>query len=167
MLMAAYNRWMNMRIYAGCAKLAPTQLREDRGSFFGSILGTLNHLLVVDRLWLVRFAGGTPAATPLDATVCDSLPALHAKRERLDEELSRWADTITPHWLAAEQSFVSMADGKSYGMPGWVMASHLFNHQTHHRGQVTTLMMQAGIDPGVTDLARMPWDADRAVMQRD
>lgn len=155
-LMAAYNRWMNTSIYDHCARLTPAQLCEERGAFFGSILGTLSHLLVVDRLWLARFAGETPAATPLDTIVHDDLKRLRQARESVDGDISRWAGQVTPGWLNDTQTFVSVADGQRYNMPGWVMASHLFNHQAHHRGQVTTLMTQAGIDPGVTDLARMP-----------
>lgn len=156
---ARYNRWMNERIVAGCRALQPRQLCEDRGAFFGSILGTLNHLLVADRLWLARFTDAPAPTTPLDAQVHADLPDLARARCRLDDAIDAWAAGVTTDWLNTTHSYTSLVGGDRRELRGWVMAAHFFNHQTHHRGQVTTLMTQSGIDPGVTDLAALPVDA--------
>lgn len=158
-LFARYNRWMNERILTGCRRLEPLQLGEDRGAFFGSILGTLNHLLVGDRLWLARFTGEPAPTTPLDALVHTDLADLTQARCALDVAIENWAASVTTHWLSAVHGYTSLTDGRQRKLHGWVMVTHFFNHQTHHRGQVTTLMTQSGIDPGVTDLAAMPVNA--------
>jgi uncharacterized damage-inducible protein DinB len=155
-LLARYNRWMNQRLYAACAGLDDAQRKQDRGAFFGSIHGTLNHLLVGDTAWMNRFTGqplgGLHARAELHADFRD----LRAARERLDAEILDWAAAIRQSWLEADFTYTSMVDGGSHTRPAWQLVTHLFNHQTHHRGQLTTLLFQLGIDPGVTDLPAMP-----------
>ncbi len=154
-LMARYNRWMNERLYALCADIPDAERKKDRGAFFKSIHGTLNHLLFGDIVWMGRFQG---TATP--KTIIAELHAgfgeLRAAREAMDARILDWTATLTDGWLAAPFTYVSNVDRKSRSMPAWVAVTHLFNHQTHHRGQLTTLLSQLGIDPGVTDLPFMP-----------
>jgi uncharacterized damage-inducible protein DinB len=155
-LMADYNAWMNRSLYMAAARLDDAERKADRGAFFKSIHGTLNHLLYADLAWLYRFSGrpldGLDPAAGLD----EDFEALRQRRIELDAELSAWVETLSADWLAAEFSYYSLAYRKSYTRPAWSLVAHLFNHQTHHRGQVTTLLMQAGIDPGVTDLPMLP-----------
>jgi uncharacterized damage-inducible protein DinB len=153
--MARYNQWMNRKLYAACAQLSDAQRKEDRGAFFGSIHATLNHLLYGDTAWMRRFSG-----RPLDGLHArmefhPDLEALRAMRELFDKEIIAWAEGLTPDWLAADFSYTSIADGITRTRPAWLLVTHLFNHQTHHRGQIATLLSQFGVDVGVTDLPAM------------
>ena len=155
-LMACYNQWMNRKLYAACAQLSDAQYREDRGAFFGSAHGTLNHLLYADTAWMRRFKG-----RPLDGLHArmefhPELEALRAMRDIFDQEIISWAEGLKPEWLAADFTYTSIVDGTTRTRPAWTLVTHMFNHQTHHRGQLTTLLSQSGIDPGVTDLPAMP-----------
>jgi uncharacterized damage-inducible protein DinB len=160
--MARYNRWMNERLFTACAAIPDGERRRDLGAFFGSLHGTLNHLLWGDGVWLSRFTGRPrPAGGPADEQYAD-FAELRAARAALDAEILAWAEGVTSDWLASELSWTSGIDGATRSRPAWVLAVHLFNHQTHHRGQATTLMMQLGVDPGVTDLPWMPELAEEA-----
>jgi uncharacterized damage-inducible protein DinB len=155
-LMARYNEWMNTRLYALCAKLPDAQLRRDRGAFFKSIYLTLNHIAYGDLAFLSRFTG-TPAVVPeLGADLFGSFAALRREREALDARLLLWTASLTPEWLAVPLTYASKVDGKTRTIPRWVLVAHLFNHQTHHRGQLTTLLSQTGLDMGSTDIPFMP-----------
>ncbi len=155
-LMARYNRWMNERLYALCAGLPEVERTRDRGAFFGSIHGTLNHLLWGDRMWLGRFEDEPCTVAAFGATMFADWDELAREREVTDTKLLRWAGSVTPAWLAAPLVYTSRVDGRTRELTRAVAAVHLFNHGTHHRGQLTTLMKQAGCDPGVTDLPWLP-----------
>lgn len=151
--LAAYNRWMNQNLYACAARLTDVQRREDRGAFFKSLHGTFEHLVSTDTVWMNRFFGrDTTPGAPLEL----DFDALRSRREALDEEILDWASGLDPAWLAGAFHYYSYAYAAHYSKPGWLLAAHLFNHQTHHRGQATTLLMQLGIDPGPTDLPMLP-----------
>lgn len=156
--MARYNRWMNQRIYQCCAPLSDEARKQDMGAFFRSIHGTLNHLLLADRLWMGRFTGEPFHAESLDQELYADFTELRAAREQEDQRILDWVASLTPDDLAGELSYTSMSKPQPRRYPLWFALSHFFNHQTHHRGQVTTLLMQQGIDPGVTDLIWMPDD---------
>lgn len=158
--LARYNRWMNDKLYAVCAELGDEDRKRDRGAYFASIHGTLNHLLLGDRIWLGRFKSDPSFVDGLDRrghTLSDELYAdfeeLHRERAKTDEELAAWVANLTPQSLDASLRYVRK--GTTHESPLWHAVMHLFNHQTHHRGQVTTLLYQAGKDPGVTDLVAM------------
>jgi uncharacterized damage-inducible protein DinB len=166
--LAKYNRWFNQRLYAACETLPEEERRRDRGAFFGSIHGTLNHLLWADRLWLQRFAIQdipSPAlkpellALPAGATYGTELhtawPELREQRDRLDEAIETWVAEMPVDYPMMTMRYAN-TKGVKREHPAWKAMTHLFNHQTHHRGQVTTLLMQAGVDPGTTDLISMP-----------
>jgi uncharacterized damage-inducible protein DinB len=155
-LMARYNRWMNQRLYEAAACLSEAQRREDRGAFFKSIQGTLNHIVWGDRIWLNRFTGQPIEGLNPKAGLDDPFETLRARRAALDEELLSWVEGLSSEWLAADFRYFSVALQGWFTRPAWTLVTHLFNHQTHHRGQVTTLLMQFGIDPGVTDLPVEP-----------
>jgi len=163
--MARYNDWANRRLFAKVAELPGETIAEDRGAFFGSILGTLNHIFVADILWLSRFAsceaclpisplGIIPAPTSLRDILFDEMTAFSAGRERLDELIVDFSKMWSAELLAETIRYTNMDGQAQQGHLGELL-QHLFNHQTHHRGQVTTLLSQAGIDPGALDLLVM------------
>jgi len=153
---ARYNAWMNENLYTGCAKLSDAQRKKDMGAFFKSIHGTLNHILVGDRMWMTRFTGRPLPALTLDATVHEDFAELWAARRLFDEEITAFVANLEDDWLAQPFTFTSIAYKRTYTHPTWFLVTHMFNHQTHHRGQVTTLLKQCGIDPGPTDFPAMP-----------
>jgi uncharacterized damage-inducible protein DinB len=153
-MFAAYNGWMNRKIYESAARLNDAQRKEDRGAFFGSIHATLNHLLWGDRLWLSRFNGKTYPVGKIGVDLYDDFAELLEARRALDDDLGAWAATVTEAQLAGTLTWFSGVAQREFSRPVWLCVSQMFNHQTHHRGQVTTLLKQAGIDPGITDL---PW----------
>ena len=162
-VMADYNRWMNARLYDAAATLPEAQLFEDRGAFFGSLFDTLNHIAVADLLWLRRFAqlpglavledamAGLPRPASLRQRVAHTLPELRALRTTLDEVIADLARRITADHLAATLRYGNVA-GQAQAKNAGLLLQHVFNHQTHHRGQASTLLFQAGVDVGVTDL---------------
>lgn len=154
--MAQYNAWMNSRLYALCATLPDAELQRDRGAFFKSIYGTLNHIVYADLAFLSRFTGNPPVVPELGADLFGSFAALREERAALDARLLAWSQTLSPAWLETSLTYISKVDGRERTLPRWVLATHLFNHQTHHRGQVTTLLSQMGLDVGSTDMPFMP-----------
>jgi uncharacterized damage-inducible protein DinB len=162
--LARYNRWFNQRLYAACEQLSDEERKRDRGAFFGSIHNTLNHLVWGDRIWLRRFAAQDVAFPSLAGDVLD-LPAgavhetvlyaewaaLRAQRERLDVAIENWVRDMPADFPLRIMRY-SNTKGVKREHPAWQALTHFFNHQTHHRGQITTLLVQAGIDPGLTDL---------------
>jgi uncharacterized damage-inducible protein DinB len=158
--LARYNRWMNDKVYASAAVLGDEACKRDRGAFFKSIHGTLNHLLVADRIWTGRLNGVVAPAghlaegvRALDQELCTDLAALRAERSRVDDVIDAWAATVTAEHCAGTVRYVS--GGRPREFPFWWVVMQMFNHQTHHRGQITTLLTQAGQDPGSTDLFAM------------
>ena len=151
LLMAEYNRWMNEKIYAGAARLPDDERKRDRGAFFKSIHGTLNHLVWGDRAWLPRFNGKT---YPTDSY--DDFDALRAARVEMDGEILAWARGVTPAELAAPMTWTSRMYGFTQTHPRWVQVVQMFNHQTHHRGQVHAMLTAAGVDVGPTDVPVLP-----------
>lgn len=155
-MLSRYNRWMNERIYEVCAALPDAERKADRGSYFRSIHGTLNHLLLTDRLWLGRFTGRPFRVSRLDEALYADFEDMRCERSRADDAIDAWVGGLSEACLAEPFSFTSVVDSQPRRFPLWQAVLHLFNHQTHHRGQVTTLLMQAGRDPGVTDLLCLP-----------
>lgn len=155
-LLARYAQWMNARLHAAVATLPVEARCRERGAFFGSIHETCNHLLWGDRIWLSRFIGTAAPPGGFGRGLYADFATLAAERAATDALMLQWAADVTPEWLAGTLRYRSAADGKDRALPSAIAAVHLFNHGTHHRGQLTTLLMQAGIDPGVTDLPWLP-----------
>jgi len=151
-MMARYNRWMNRNLYDCGARLTDTERKEDVGAFFKSIHGTLNHLLVGDSVWMGRFQGPVFLPTSLAQELHADFTELRRARAAMDARILEWATNLTDAVLASELRYTSIVNPAPRSMPMSLAVMHFFNHQTHHRGQVTTLLMQRGIDPGVTDL---------------
>ena len=152
--MAAYNAEMNRRVYDAASRLTEAARREQRGAFWGSIHGTLNHLLWGDRAWMARFDGWERPPLPLreSAGLIADFDALRAARVAADTRLQDWAGRVTDAWLAEDQSWLSGAAGREMRRPRALLVTHLFNHQTHHRGQVHAMLTAAGERTGDTDL---------------
>jgi len=155
-LLARYNRWMNERLYACAGELADDARKRDRGAFFGSIHRTLNHILWGDRVWLGRFTGSPCTVAAYGADMFEDFAALLAEREATDTAILDWAGALPRDWLASAVEYRAAADGRLRRLPAWVAATHLFQHATHHRGQVTALLKQEGKDIGETDLPWLP-----------
>jgi uncharacterized damage-inducible protein DinB len=161
--LATYNEWMNRKLYAAAAALPAERVHEDRGAFFGSIFGTLNHLVIADVIWLKRIAAGVPGLASLqclddvprpaslDQRLCADLPELDALRVKLDAAILAFCAEVTPAQLDGTLTWTSMKGVASTKRLGDVLL-HVFNHQTHHRGQATTLFSQLGVDVGPTDI---------------
>jgi uncharacterized damage-inducible protein DinB len=154
--MARYNEWMNHRLYALCATLPPAELERDRGAFFKSIYGTLNHIAYADLAFLSRFTGAPAEVPELGVMLYRDFTELQRARSALDQRLCAWAAALQPEWLRTDLTYTSKVDGVRRTRPKWLLVTHLYNHQTHHRGQATTLLAQMGLDVGSTDLPFMP-----------
>ena len=162
-LMARYNQWMNESIYEAASELDSSVLETDQGAFFKSILGTLNHILVGDIIWLQRFVEHPSCFGALDAIKVMSRPvslnsilyedfeALRDARYLIDMVLIELCDQIEVYDLAYSLAYHNMQGNRFEKRFGYLL-QHLFNHQTHHRGQVTTLLSQNGIELAITDL---------------
>jgi uncharacterized damage-inducible protein DinB len=153
-IMAAYNAEMNRRIYATAGLLTDAERHEDRGVFWGSLHGTLNHLLWGDRIWMSRFAGWPKPEQGIkqSAQLYDDFAELAAARVAADTEISAWADGLDQAWLDQDLVWFSAAAQREMRHPRALLVTHLFNHQTHHRGHAHALLTHFGHDPGDTDL---------------
>ncbi|GEP10411.1 DinB family protein [Methylobacterium gnaphalii] len=152
--MAAYNAVLNTKIYAAAARLSDAERKAERGAFWRSIHGTLNHLVWADRMWMSRIDGWeAPTQTLAESgTVHEAFAALAEARERMDADLAAWAARIEPEWLDGALTWFSGAAGREITAPRGLVVTHLFNHQTHHRGQVHAMLTAAGERVGDTDL---------------
>jgi uncharacterized damage-inducible protein DinB len=155
-VMADYNAWMNSRLYALCADMTDEERKQDRGAFFGSIHRTLNHILYGDLAFLSRLTGDPAEVPALQGELHSDFGDLRQARETVDARLSDWSATLSQEWLAGDLTFLSKVDNATRTIPRWVTLTHMFNHQTHHRGQITTLLSQMGLDIGPTDIPFMP-----------
>lgn len=153
--MANYNHWMNQKLYEVCAVITDTDRKKDCGAFFKSIHGTLNHLLYGDRAWMGRFVQ-KPFSVKVGQQLCTNFDELHEQRNMTDLEIIEWSNNISKEWLEKPFEYTSNVDGKTRILPAWILVIHMFNHQTHHRGQLTTLLSQLGYNPGITDLPWLP-----------
>jgi uncharacterized damage-inducible protein DinB len=167
--LARYNAWMNTKLYDLAATLDEADRGRDLGAFFGSVHGTLGHVLWADRIWLWRFTRAPDVGVSRDRDG-NSIPYgrhdqvlyadfddLRRERRATDAHIERWTAGFTEDALAAPIRYAS-ASGGEREHPLWMAVTHFFNHQTHHRGQATTLLKQLGRDPGVTDFMVFLWN---------
>ncbi|MCX8132997.1 MAG: DinB family protein [Roseococcus sp.] len=154
--MAAYNSEMNRRLYASAATLEEAARRLDLGAFFASLHGTLCHILWADRVWMHRLAGWErpPGRIPDSPRMIEEWEALCAARAADDARIEAWAEALAPADLAGDLTWFSGAARRAMTKPRWLCVAHMFNHQTHHRGQAHALLTRLGARPGDTDL---PW----------
>lgn len=152
--MAAYNAEMNLRLYAAAGRIPDPARREPRGAFWGSLHGTLCHLLWGDQMWMSRFDGWTKPTViqKQSPTLVDDFDELRRLRVDADEKISAWAGRVTETWLAEDQTWFSASVQKELRSPRSFLVTHFFNHQTHHRGQAHALITACGENTGDTDL---------------
>ena len=139
-MFAGYNVWCNERLYAAAAKLSDPDYRADRGAFFKSMHGTLNHLLVGDRIWMRRFTGVGQQPPSLDAILYDNFAALHAARRSQDTLISRYIARLSEADLAGTIRYRTIVNPVEIVQTLSPALDHFFNHQTHHRGQAHALL---------------------------
>jgi uncharacterized damage-inducible protein DinB len=151
-MMARFNRWVNARLYDSVAKLSGAQYRKDVGLFFGSVHATLNHLLLVDRLWTRRLRGEPNGFKSLTEIVADDFASLRKERVAEDDRFVAQVEGMTPAELERVVVYTRMlGTGLEEVRAGHILAT-LLNHQTHHRGQVHAALTQIGIEPPALDV---------------
>lgn len=151
-MFAAYNAWANGRLYDAAAALDVKQWRAETGAFFGSMMGTLNHILVADRIWMKRFTGRGEAPDRLDAIVHETFQALREAREAEDARIRAWVATLDVAALDGSFSYTRVSDGTPVTQRLGPALAHFFNHQTHHRGQAHMILSVLGHTPPALDL---------------
>ena len=151
--MARYNTIANQRLYETCARLPDAERKKPREAFFGSIHGTLNHLLVGDRIWLARFAGEDVPSTDLDAILYEGFGDLREARRREDARIEAFVAGLDGRFMGDAIRYVNN-EGRTLEDPVRLLLAHFFNHQTHHRGQVHGMLSQTEVDPPVLNLHR-------------
>jgi len=152
--MAAYNSEMNRRLYAAAERIPDPARREQRGAFWGSLHGTLCHLLWGDRMWMSRFDGWEKpdVIQKQSATLVEDFDELRRLRIDADARISDWAGRVTDAWLGEQQVWFSASVQRELRQPRSLLVTHFFNHQTHHRGQAHALITACGEASGDTDL---------------
>lgn len=159
-MMSRYNRWQNEAIFDAAQTLADAARREARGAFWGTIHGTLSHILWADRIWLSRFDAAAAPGVPLaeSAMFEPDWDSLIRQRHGLDKDIIIWADSYPDGPINGTLTWYSGAAGRDVSAPLAVVLSHIFNHQTHHRGQVHAMLTAAGAQTADTDIFLMPPD---------
>ena len=143
-MFAAYNRWANAAVYDAAQELSADELSRDTGAFFGSLIGTLNHILAADRIWMKRFTGEGSAPASLDAILHPALPALRVAREAEDARIVAWIDALPDKAFAGRFTYLSVTDMRTISQRLAPALAHFFNHQTHHRGQAHMILTAFG-----------------------
>lgn len=143
-MFAAYNRWANERIYDAAAELSAEEFERDVGAFFKSMMGTLNHLVAADRIWMKRFTNGGEAPSTLDHITSREFSKLRKIREAEDKRIIDWIDSQSPGALAGRFSYMTVTDLRTISQRLAPALDHLFNHQAHHRGQAHTILTILG-----------------------
>ena len=168
-LMARYGQWMNRNLYVAAASLSDVERKLDRGAFFKNIHATLCHLLWGDTVWMHRLAS---TAGPNAGSIAQGLDLepnfdrLRSARESFDEVMIAWADRCTASELVGDLTWFSGAAGRELTRPRWVLCIQLFNHGTHHRGQVHAMLTAAGARTADTDIQLLPESVFQAFISR-
>jgi uncharacterized damage-inducible protein DinB len=152
MMLAGYNAWCNRRLYDAAARLPDADYHADRGAFFKSVHGTLNHLLATDRIWLRRFTGEGEAPNRLDAILFETLADLRRAREGEDARIVDYVEGLSAIDLVGRIRYQTISNPVTIEQPLASTLIHFFNHQTHHRGQAHCLLTGLGLDAPSFDL---------------
>ncbi|WP_294220280.1 DinB family protein [uncultured Shimia sp.] len=157
-MMARYNAWQNQQMRAACKTLTEAELRADCGAFFGSVMATINHILWADALWMSRFDGGDGPSKPAKehAETCATFAIWAQERLRMDQRIMMWAESVSADALSGDLSWHAQMLDKDFRKPMAQCVVGLFNHQTHHRGQVHAMVTGFGRKTEDTDLVLMP-----------
>ena len=148
-MFAAYNHWANGVVYGAAAALTPEEFSADKGAFFGSLMGTLNHLVCADRIWMRRFTGRGDAPSALNVIVHTELGTLKQTRDAEDSRIIDWIDSVDDATLAGNFTYVPITTPQPVTQKLGSALFHFFNHQTHHRGQCHMILTALG-KPSVT-----------------
>jgi uncharacterized damage-inducible protein DinB len=144
MMFAGYNQWANSRIYDAVADLGEDEFGRNVGAFFGSMMGTLNHILTADRIWMRRFTGEGDAPARLDTILHSALPGLRLAREAEDKRIIDWIGSLSEKALSGRFSYMTVSDMRTVSQRLAPALDHFFNHQTHHRGQAHAILTILG-----------------------
>jgi uncharacterized damage-inducible protein DinB len=157
-LMADYNAWANGRLYRMASQLPDERYRQDVGAYFKSLHGTLNHIMCADRIWMYRLTGTGEHPTSLNAILYDDLPALWSARQHEDRRIVAYVEGLSDAQLEETWTYRTLKGGPQKQRRREILA-HLFNHQTHHRGQAHAILTRLGVDePDGLDLLLMQWE---------
>lgn len=151
-MFAAYNRWANARLFDAAAALDPGEYKRDCGAFFGSMRGTLNHILIADRIWMKRFTGEGNHPGRLDAIPYPALDELRSEREGEDARIIDWVEGLGEDDLKGSFNYITITDKKAITQRLGPAMAHFFNHQTHHRGHAHMILSILGQAPPPLDL---------------
>lgn len=151
-----YNFWINPKLLEACSKLSDEERKRDVGVPFKSIHGLWNHVLLTNRGWMARFDGKPFPYPALDLILYEDWDELRAEITKTDDEIQAFVATLTPERLGGTLTLIPMSNPTPITLPFYGAVTQLFNHQTHHRGQITAVLEQLGGDCGVTDLGAMP-----------
>ncbi len=151
-MFAAYNSWANRHLYDAVSKVADEDYRLDRGAFFKSIHGTLNHIMVADRIWMKRFTGEGDAPNRLDIILYDDFSLLKVAREAEDARIINWIADLQPEAFSGRFTYTAVTDLRTISQRISPALAHFFNHQTHHRGQAHALLTGLGGESPALDL---------------
>ena len=143
-MFAAYNRWANERLYEAAGRVSDADYRADHGAFFGSLHGTLNHLVVADRIWMRRFTGEGPVHTKLNEIAHEDLRSLGTARRDEDERIIFYIEMLAESDIAGTFTYRSITNPADVTQPLGPALAHFFNHQTHHRGQAHCILTGIG-----------------------
>jgi uncharacterized damage-inducible protein DinB len=150
--LANYNRWANERLFKVCGQLPVEEYLLPRAAYFQTIHGTLQHILVADRLWLGRLMGRDSGIVSLDQTLYTDLRSLERGRRTTDEEIFDFVDELSEFHLETKLTYQTITEPRRQVTSSLHdVLTHLFNHQTHHRGQVHDLLMQTPVAPPPLD----------------
>ncbi|MGL5080727.1 MAG: DinB family protein [Microcoleaceae cyanobacterium] len=152
--LSCYNALANQKLYEACNQLTDQERKQPRPAFFKSIHGTLNHILVGDRIWMARFQGETISSIGLDAILSEEFAELRGMREQEDAEIKHFFEQVSAGFLTQMLHYRNHA-GNLHADPVEILITHFFNHQTHHRGQVHGLLSQTTVAPPSLDLHRI------------
>jgi uncharacterized damage-inducible protein DinB len=144
MMFAAYNQWANGRVYDETAELSAEEFGRDTGAFFKSMMGTLNHILVADRVWMKRFTGEGEAPATLDTIIQTDFAKLRAAREAEDKRILKWVGSLGDKEFGGRFTYMTVSDMRTISQRLAPALDHLFNHQTHHRGQAHMILTSLG-----------------------
>ncbi|MEH6646278.1 DinB family protein [Sulfitobacter sp.] len=159
--MARYNALQNNQLRGVVQQIDEADVQADRGAFFGSIFATLNHILWGDTLWMSRWCSDVcpPAAGAEHTSFTLTTGVWESERFRMDDRIRNWAQTLSNMDLRSDLEWHSQAAGMTFTQPLALCVAHMFNHQTHHRGQISQMLSAAGMTPPVSDLVYLPEDA--------
>jgi uncharacterized damage-inducible protein DinB len=155
-----YNAWQNNQLIDTVKGMNAADLALDRGAFFGSILGTLSHLVWGDLAWMSRLEGGDMPSGKLaeTATFIQDAAVWCSERSRTDNRISQWMAQLSDADLQGDLTWFSSSSGRDVTKPVAMCVAHMLNHQTHHRGQVHAMLTAAGEPAPVSDIVFMPED---------